>query len=101
MAGRVLAQTRPGWVLEPDLDPVDEQVRQRRWRVLRAAMPQGCGLDAVPAWVKTPEQFIDWLSSRLNHAAIRAYFIDLELIAKQTCDLELLRLARTYQVGRR
>jgi hypothetical protein len=100
MAGRTLAQTRPGWVLDPDLDPVDEQIRQRRWRVLRAALPPGRGLDAVPGWAKTPEQFIDWLSSRLNQAAIRAYFTDLELIAKQTCDLELLRLARTYKVGR-
>ncbi len=68
MAGRSGAQARPGWVLEPDLDPVDEQVRRRRWRVLRAALPPGRGLEAVPQWVKTPDQFIDWLSVRLSAA---------------------------------
>jgi len=100
MAGYGGAQIRPGWVLEPDLDPVDEQVRRRRWRVLRAALPAGRGLEPLPGWVKTPDQFIDWLTSRLSAAAIRGYFADLELIAKQTCDLELLRLARSYR-GRR
>jgi hypothetical protein len=100
MTGRSGAQTRPGWILEPDLDPVDEQVRLRRWRVLRAALPPGRGLEAVPQWVRTPDQFVDWLTSRLNTVAIRGYFADLELIAKQTCDLELLRLARSYQGGR-
>lgn len=38
---------------------------------------------------------MDWLTSRLGPMALKAYFEDLELIAKQTCDLELLRLART------
>ena len=100
MVGYSSAQVRPGWVLEPDLNPVDEQVRRRRWRVLRAALPQGRGLEPVPTWVRTPDQFLDWLTSRLSPMAIRAYFQDLELIAKQTCDLELLRLARSYH-GRR
>jgi hypothetical protein len=50
----------------------------------------------VPQWVRTPDQFIDWLSARLTAAAMRTYLADLELIAKQTCDLELLRLARSY-----
>ncbi|HUZ75106.1 MAG TPA: hypothetical protein VMU87_19140 [Stellaceae bacterium] len=97
MAGRSGAQARPGWALEPDLAPVDEQLRRRRWRVLRAALPQGRNVEAVPQWVRTPDQFIDWLSARLSTAAMRVYLADLELIAKQTCDLELLRLARSYQ----
>jgi hypothetical protein len=100
MAGYGGAQIRPGWVLEPDLDPVDEQLRRRRWRVLRAALPAGRGLEPLPVWVRTPDQFIDWLTSRLSAAAIRGYFADLELIAKQTCDLELLRLARSYRSRR-
>jgi hypothetical protein len=87
---------RPGWALEPDLDPVDEQLRRRRWRVLRAALPQGRGVDQAPSWVKTPDQFIDWLAARLAPRALQGYFEDLELLAKQTCDLELLRFARLY-----
>ena len=97
MAARSEAQTRPGWVLEPDLDPVNAQVRRRRWRVLRAALPPGRGLDQLPSWIKTPDEFIDWLMSRLSPFAVRGYFDDLELIAKQTCDLELLRFARHYK----
>jgi hypothetical protein len=97
MAGRSGAQIRPGWALEPDLHPIDQQLRRRRWRVLRAALPPGRGLDQLPPWVSTPDQFIDWLKSRLNAAAVRRYFEDLELIAKQTYDLELLRLARHYK----
>ena len=53
------AQSRPGWVLEPDL--------------------------------------VGWLIGRLTPQGLRSYFQELELIAKQTCDLELLRLARRYQ----
>ena len=97
MAQRGGAQMRPGWALEPDLHPIDEHLRRRRWRVLRAALPPGRGLDPLPSWVKSPDQFIDWLISRLSPAAIRSYFADLELIAKQTCDLELLRFARHYR----
>ncbi|MBU6507962.1 MAG: hypothetical protein KGI92_07465 [Alphaproteobacteria bacterium] len=98
MAGRSGgAQSRPGWVLEADLDPVDEQLRRRRWRILRAVLPIGQGLDPLPTWVKTPEQFVGWLIGRLSPAGLRTYFEDLEEIAKQTCDLELLRLARRYQ----
>ena len=97
VAARSGVQVRPGWSLEPDLDPLDEQLRRRRWRVLRAALPPSRGLDAVPHWVKTPDQFIDWITGRLSAVAIKGYFADLELIAKQTCDLELLRLARSYK----
>jgi len=87
---------RAGWTLESDLDPVDEQLRRRRWRILRVALPQGHGLDPVPARITTPEQFVGWLVSRLSAQALMNYFEDLEEIAKQTCDLELLRLARKY-----
>jgi len=87
---------RAGWTLESDLDPRDEQLRRRRWRILRVALPQGCGLEPVPGWVHTPEQFIGWLVGRLPPSALKNYFEDLEEIAKQTCDLELLRLARDY-----
>lgn len=97
MAGRSAAQTRPGWALEPNLHPIDQQIRRRRWRVLRAALPPGRGVDQLPAWVNSPDQFIDWLMGRLSVNAVRHYFDDLELIAKQTCDLELLRLARHYR----
>jgi hypothetical protein len=90
------APSRAGWTLEADLDPIDEQLRRRRWRILRVALPHGHGLDPVPAWVSTPEQFIGWLIGRLTPKELRSYFEDLEEIAKQTCDLELLRFARKY-----
>lgn len=95
MAGRSDgAQSRPERIVEPDVNSVDEQLRQRRWRILRAVLPISHGLGPLPIWVKTPEQFTGWLIGRLNPAGLRAYFRDLEEIAKQTCDLELLRLAR-------
>lgn len=98
MAGRNSgARTRPGWGLEPNLDPIDEQLRHRRWRILRVALPYGHALEPMPVWIKTPEQFIGWLVGRLTPAALRNYFADLEQIAKQTCDLELLRLSRKYR----
>ena len=90
------APRRAGWTLEADLDPIDEQLRRRRWRILRVALPHGQGLEAVPAWINTPEQFIGWLIGRLSPQSLRNYFEDLEQIAKQTCDLELLRFARKY-----
>jgi hypothetical protein len=98
MTGRIgEAPRRAGWTLEADLDPIDEQLRRRRWRILRVALPHGHSLDPVPAWVSTPEQFIGWLVGRLTPSALRDYFEDLEEIAKQTCDLELLRFARKYR----
>lgn len=90
-------ESRPGWVLEPDLDPVDQRLRERRWRILRAILPVGHGLGPMPGRMDSPEQFIDWLGERLTAEALVAYFDDLEEIAKQTCDLELLRLARDYR----
>ena len=100
MAQRSEARTRPGWALEPNLDPVTELVRRRRWRVLRAALPVGRGLDPIPSGIRTPEEFVDWLLLRLSPMAAKAYFEDLEFIARQTCDLELLRFARTFRFRR-
>ncbi len=97
MTGRnVEAPCRDGWTLEADLDPIDEQLCRRRWRILRVALPHGLGLEPVAAWVATPEQFIGWLIGQLTPQTLRNYFEDLEEIDKQTCDLELLRLARKY-----
>ncbi len=91
------AQNRPKWTVEPDLEAIDLRLRQRRWRILRAAMPVGYDVDPMPQWVRTPEQFVGWLVARLTPSASSVYFDDLERIAKQTCDLELFRLARRYQ----
>lgn len=88
------AQSRAGWVIEPNLDPVDEQLRRRRWRILRALLPVSPALDALPPWIRTPDQFVSWLIGRMTPAGLHAYFKDLEEIGKQTCDLELFRLAR-------
>ncbi len=95
------ASRRAGWTLESDLDPIDDQLRRRRWRILRVALPRGHGLEPVPAWINTPEQFVGWLLGSLSPAVLRNYFEDLEEIAKQTCDLELLRFARKYLCRRR
>jgi len=100
MAGRGGAQMRPGWALEPNLHPVHEHLRRRRWRVLQAALPPGRGLERVPSWVTCPDEFIDWLTSRLTGVAVHSYFEHLELIARQTCDLELLRFAREHKARR-
>lgn len=97
MAGRSEAQSREGWTLAAGLEPANERIRHRRWRILRAVLPQSPGLGPVPAWIATPEHFIGWLVSRLAPAALQDYVEDLEEIAKQTCDLELLRLARKYR----
>lgn len=94
------AQWRAGWVLEPNLNPVDEQLRRRRWRILRALLPVSPALDTLPPWIRTPDHFVSWLIGRMTPAGLYAYFKDLEEVAKQTCDLELFRLARRCR-GRR
>jgi hypothetical protein len=91
------AASRPGWLLEGEFDPIDQRLRQRRWRILRATLPAGDTLPVMPTWVRTPEQFVGWLVGRLAPHARAAYFRDLADVAKQTCDLELFRLARKYQ----
>lgn len=79
-------------------EAIDKELRRRRWRSLQsAAQPHERSLDQVPAWVKTPEQFVGWLATRLTPADLRTYFRDLEVHAKRGCDLEMLRFARKYQ----
>ena len=76
------------------LDGVGQHIELRRWRILRAALPDRHVLSKRPLWVETPEEFLWWLAAELEQQALRTYLKDLELIAKQTCDLVLLRLAR-------
>jgi hypothetical protein len=46
--------------------------------------------------VRTPEQFVGWMSCRIDTTRLRAYFHEIQAVAKQTCDLELLRFARKH-----
>jgi hypothetical protein len=69
-------------------------MRQRRWRILRAALPPAHGIDPLPLWVRTPQQFVGWVAGRLTPGGMRRYRTELEELARQTCDLELFRLAR-------
>jgi hypothetical protein len=87
---------RPGWDRQPSAGAVETLIGQRRWRILQNAQPLFEPAEAVPHWIRTPEQFVDWLSLRVGPVELRAYFHDLEEIARQSCDLELLRFARRY-----
>lgn len=89
------AQTRPGWAIAPD-DSVGAQLPRRRWRILHNAKPRMDPVGPMPNWIKTPEDFVRWLASRLSLNELYTYFRDLEVIAKMSCDLELLRFARRY-----
>jgi hypothetical protein len=91
---------RPGWDRVPSESPTATFIGQRRWRILQHAQPLYPSGEPVPPWIRTPEQFIDWLSVRVAPDDLRAYFRDLEDIARQSCDLELLRFARRYMGGR-
>ena len=91
------ARARPGWERHPTESALETLIGQRRWRILQNAQPALTPPETVPPWVRTPEQFIDWLAVRLEPAELRAYFRDLEEIARQSCDLELLRFARRYK----
>lgn len=98
MAGRrSKVQTRSASMVDADAVAFDQRLRQRRWRILRVALPRGHQVDALPLWISAPEQFLGWIAPQLPPAASAAYFADLERIAKQTGDLELLRLARRYR----
>ncbi len=90
---------RPGWERQGSIGAVEAQIGQRRWRILQGARPRGAPLEPVPPWIRTPEQFVDWLALRLGRSDLRNYFRDLESIARQSCDLELLRFARRYLVA--
>jgi len=91
-----LARPRPGWDRHGTGSPQELLLSQRRWRILQNAQPLFQPVEPVPAWIKSPEQFVDWLSVRLTPSELRDYFRDLEDIARQSCDLELLRFARRY-----
>jgi hypothetical protein len=91
-----LARPQPGWDRMPTASPVETLLGQRRWRILQNAQPLFAPVEPVPAWIRTPAQFVEWLSMRLTPAELRAYFRDLEDIARQSCDLELFRFARRF-----
>ncbi|HXQ51794.1 MAG TPA: hypothetical protein VN802_11920 [Stellaceae bacterium] len=86
----------PGWDRQPSTSAVATLIGQRRWRILVNAQPALEPAVPLPAWIRTPEQFVDWLSMRVGPRELRAYFHDLEEIARQSADLELLRFARRY-----
>lgn len=90
------ALARPSW--SPDAQEGDEleMMRHRRWRIMQSILPFDATLDPLPAWVKTPDQFVGWLSCRIDSVGLRAYFHEIQAIAKQTSDLTLLRFARKY-----
>jgi hypothetical protein len=87
---------RPGWDRNGGASTEAGAIGQRRWRILIRTQPIAAGLEPTPYWVRTPEQFVDWLSLRIGPRDLRAYFLDIEEIARQSCDLELLRFARPY-----
>ena len=88
-------KSRPGWGVAPN-DPLAAQLPRRRWRILHNAKPQMRPEEPLPNWIRTPEDFVRWLASRLGLNELYTYFRDLEAIAKMSCDLELLRFARRY-----
>jgi hypothetical protein len=93
------AQIRPGWAIAPNHDPAQAQLPRRRWRILQSAKPRMEPVGPVPDWIKSPEDFVRWLASRLSVNELYTYFRDLEAIAKMSCDLELLRFSRRYLHG--
>jgi hypothetical protein len=81
----------------PEVEAYDLRLRQRRWRILRTALPRGHEVGTLPLWIATPGQFLGWIAPQLPAAAAAIYFADLERIARQTADLELFRLSRQYR----
>ncbi|MGH7090726.1 MAG: hypothetical protein ACREFQ_17660 [Stellaceae bacterium] len=90
------ASARPGWDRHGMAGAAETVIGRRRWRVLVNAQPLFEPTEPIPPWIRTPEQFVDWLSLRLRPGELRAYFRDLEAIAREIGDLELLRFARRY-----
>ena len=92
------ALARPGWTPVSNMAAEDtgSVLSQRRWRIMLSALPFDSALDPLPAWVRTPDQFVGWLSCRIDQPGLRGYFLEIQTIAKQTCDLELLRFAKKY-----
>ena len=87
---------RPGWDRGPTASAVDTLMGRRRWRILQTTLPDIVPNEPVPLWIRTPEQFVDWLSVRVRPNDLRAYFLTLEEIARRSCDLELLRFVGSY-----
>jgi len=97
MARRSLkVRVRPGWDRQTQFGLVDGQIVRRRWRILQSAGPEAASFAPMPPWVHTPDQFVEWLFLRLAAGEMRQYFPDLALIARRSCDLELLRFARHH-----
>ena len=98
---RNIPATQTKGTLERDLDPLDEQLRRRRWRILQVVLPSGHSLGPQPSWVQSFDQFIYWIAAALRPRELHHYLLDLEAVAKQTYDLDLLRLARRYRTNPR
>jgi hypothetical protein len=95
MSRRNYAFARPNW-MPGEGDEASEMLWQRRWRIMQNVLPFDTPLEPLPAWVRTPDQFVGWLSCRLDQAGLRAYFRDIQAVAKQIGDLALLRFAPRY-----
>ena len=89
-------RTETTWAIDPELDPIDAGLRRRRWRILRELIPGRIRSEAMPLWISTPTDFLGWLLVKLSVNELQDYFQQLERLAKNYCDLELLRLARMY-----
>jgi hypothetical protein len=96
MVRGMAASPRLGWNLHDGGSPVETMIGRRRWRILVNVQPLFEPSEPVPPWIRTPEQFVDWLALRLRPAELRTYFRELESIAREIYDLELLRFARRY-----
>src|ERR1700722_16112954 len=96
MTRTMKARVWPGWDREIDAVRSDSPLSGRRWRILQAVRPSATLLVAVPPWIHNPDQYIEWLALQLRPPQLVVYFRDLETIARRSCDLELLRLARRH-----
>jgi hypothetical protein len=59
------ARPRPGWAIARD-NSVETQLPRRRWRILDKTKPRMEPVASMPKWIKTPEDFVRWLASRLS-----------------------------------
>jgi len=95
MSRQNYAFARPNWTPGSG-DEAAEMLWQRRWRIMQSLLPFDTSLEPLPAWVRTPDQFVGWLSCRIDQAGLRAYFQEIQGVARQIGDLALLRFARRY-----
>lgn len=91
------SRVRPGWERQDEAGRPQADLSRRRWRILHGARPPSALLEPAPPWVHTPDQFVEWLSLSLAAPDLRRYFAEIEIIARRSCDLELLRFSRHYQ----